>query len=171
MTMLFASSPRIAAVLAVAAALAVPFAARAAAHQPGAGPGPMMMGQPGAMGGPGMPGPGMMGGYGPVPPTMGGPGMMGPGVMMGPGMMGPGMMMSTPCPQMARQAERPLSVDDARAWLEQWLAMHGNPRLAVGSVTEKDERTIVADIVTKEGGALVDRLEIDRQTGMIRRAG
>jgi Spy/CpxP family protein refolding chaperone len=67
---------------------------------PGMGYGPGMMG-PGMMGGygPGMMGPGMMGGYGPGmmgPGMMGGygPGMMGPGMMggYGPGMMGPGMM-------------------------------------------------------------------------------
>ncbi len=151
------------------------------------GPGPMM-GQPGMMG------PGMMGQMGPgmmMGPMMGGPGgMMGPGMM---GQMGPGMMMGpmmggqggmmgpmmgqpgamAPCPgmQQGQQQGRDLSADDVRGFLERWIAMQGNPRLAVGSVEEKDEDTIVADIVTKEGGVLVDRFEIDRHTGAMRRAG
>jgi uncharacterized iron-regulated membrane protein len=73
--------------------------------------------------------------------------------------------------QHGQQADRDLSADDVRARLERWLAMQGNPRLTVGSVEEKDQDTIVADIVTKEGGVLVDRFEIDRHTGAMRRAG
>lgn len=100
-----------------------------------------------------------------------GGGTMGPGMMMGPMMGQPGTM--GPCPGIRQggQADRDLSADDVRAWLERWLATQGNPRLAVGSVEEKDENTIVADIVTKEGGVLVDRFEIDRHTGAMRRVG
>jgi hypothetical protein len=129
-------------------------------HQQGyGGPGPMM-------GRPGMMGPGTMMG-----PMMGQPGMMGPGMMMGPMMGQPGAMAPCPGMQHGQQADRDLSADDVRARLERWLAMQGNPRLTVGSFEEKDEDTIVADIVTKEGGVLVDRFEIDRHTGAMRRAG
>lgn len=158
----------------------------------GQGGGAPGAGMPGAMG-PGMMGPGMMspwmmqmmmrgmgqgmpmmgpGGTGTGPGTMG-PGMMGPG-MMGPGMMGPGTMggwQGAPCPGMRKGAEkgRDLTAEDVRARLEAWLEAQGNPRLTVGDVKEKDEDTIVADIVTKEGGVLVDRFEIDRHTGAVRR--
>jgi hypothetical protein len=64
--------------------------------------------------------------------------------MMGPGMMGPGYGMG-----------------------------HGygmqNPNLKLGKVEEKDEDTIVAEIVTNDG-SLVDRFEVDRHTGRMRRA-
>lgn len=155
--------------------------------------GPGMMGQmgPGMMMGPmmggqgGMMGPGTMMGPMMGQPGMMGPGMtgqMGPGMMMGPMMGGQGGMMGpmmgqpgamAPCPgmQQGQQQGRDLSADDVRGFLERWIAMQGNPRLAVGSVEEKDEDTIVADIVTKEGGVLVDRFEIDRHTGAMRRAG
>ncbi len=146
------------------------------------GPG---MGAPGGMGmmGPGMgmmgPGMGMMGMMrGMMGPGMGmmgpGMGMMGPGMdMMGPGMMAPGGMArgwgGPPWwPNKAAAAE-PLGADDVKGWLERWLAMHGNPRITVGRVEEKDDDTIVAELVTKEGGVVVDKFEIDRRTGGWRR--
>lgn len=154
---------------AFAPALAILLATTAAAYghgmsgeQPWSGGRSPMMGQMG---------PGMMGQMG---PGMMGPGMMGPmmGGMMGPGMMGPGMM-AWPClgPWQGSKADRDLTAEDVRAWLERWIAMQGNPRLAVGSVEEKDADTIIADIVTKEGGVLVDRFEINRHTGAMRRVG
>jgi hypothetical protein len=116
----------------------------------------MMMG-PGMMG-PGMMGPGMMG------PGMMGPGMMGPG-MMGPGMMGPGMMGSG---MMGQQANLNLTANDVKAHLERWVAMSGNPRIKVGPVTEGNDNTVTADIVTTDGDALVQRFSIDRSTGIYR---
>ena len=150
----------------------------------GYGMGPGMMGQgygmgPGMMGqGYGM-GPGMMGpGYGMGPGMMGpgygmGPGMMGPGYGMGPGMMGQGYGMGPgmtgPGYGMWGRSNASLTTDDVRANMERWLAVQGNPRLKVGDVKEEGEDTIVAEIVTKEGNAVVERLQIDRSTGAMRR--
>jgi pre-mRNA-processing factor 40 len=126
----------------------------------GYGPGPGLMGQgmgPGMMS-PGTPGQGMMPpgqGYGP------GPGMMAPGYGYGPQPgygMGPGAA-----------PDQGLSVDDVRARFERSLAWQGNPRLAVGDVTETDEDTITAEIVTRDG-SLVQRLIVDRQSGAMRMA-
>ncbi len=186
---------RIAAALAAGLFFTAPVAAHGPAgpgQGPGFGMGPGMMmgpqGGPGMMmgpqGGQGMMGPGMMmgpcGGQGMMGPGMmtgpqggqgfgGGPGMMGP-QQGGPGMMGPqgrrGMM--APGPKTALPG-KDLTVDDVRARLENWLRHMGNPRLEVGEVKELDEDTIVADIVTKEGRALVDRFRVDRHTGAMQR--
>jgi hypothetical protein len=124
----------------------------------GYGMGPGMMGYgmgPGAMG-QGM-GPGAMGqGMGPGAMGQGmGPGAMGQG--MGPGAMGQGMM-----GQGAEQSD--LSADQVRQMMQDRLAWQGNPHLKLGDVTEKDDDTIVADVVTQDG-SLVERYEIDRHTG------
>lgn len=155
---------------------------------------PGMMGQgmpsqgygmgPGMMG-PGMMGPGVMGqgipgqGYGMGPGMMGpgvgqgmGPGMMAPGQGYGPGMMAPGYGYG-PQPGYGMGAgagpSQDLSVDDVRARLERSLAWHGNPRLAIGDVTETDADTITADIVTRDG-SLVQRFLVDRHSGAMRMA-
>lgn len=90
-----------------------------------------------------------------------GQGMMGPG-MMGPGMMGRGMDPRTGPP--ARQA---LSTDDVKRIMEQRLAWGGNPNIRLGTVEEKGDDTIVAEIVTLDG-SLVQRLEVHRLTGWTR---
>jgi hypothetical protein len=110
----------------------------------------------GMMMGPGMMGPGMMG-SGMMGPGMMGQGMMGPGMM---GMMGPGMM--------GQQANLNLTANDVKAHLERWVAMSGNPRIKVGPVTEGNDNTVTADIVTTDGDALVQRFSIDRSTGIYR---
>jgi hypothetical protein len=115
-----------------------------------------MMGQ--GMMGPGMMGPGMMG------PGMMGPGMMGPG-MMGPGMMGPGMM----GPSFGAMRQGDFSAEDVRRIVDGWLAWHGNARLKVGEVRQEGVDSLIADITTKAEGALVDRLKIDRRTGVAQR--
>jgi hypothetical protein len=125
--------------------------------------GPGMMGQ-----GYGMMGQGMMG----QGPGMMGPGMMGPGMMgMGPGMMGqgggmmgPGMMMG-PMMGMGQQSAN-LTVDDVKGNIERWLAWHGNARLKAGNVSEKDQNTITAEIVTVDN-SLVQKFDVDRRTGMM----
>jgi len=58
----------------------------------------------------------------------------------------------------------PLTVDDVRANLEQHLQWRGNDRLKVGTVTDKDDKTIVAEIVTVDD-SLVRKIEIDKATG------
>ncbi len=104
-------------------------------------------------------GPGMMGGYGYGPGMMGGYGMMyGPGY--GSGGMGWGSY--------GNQGNLNLSTDDVKNYLQRWIAIQGNPRLKVGDVTEKDADTIVADIVTKENSALVQRFVVNRHTGFYR---
>jgi hypothetical protein len=98
---------------------------------------------------------GMMGGYG----------MMGPGMMgYGRGMMGPGMMGYYGG---APPANLNLSTNDVRAYLDRWVAMNGNPHVKVGPVTQRDANVIVGDIVTTEGGSLVQRFAFDRNTGAI----
>jgi hypothetical protein len=153
--------------------------------------GPGMMG-PGMMGsgmmGPGMMGPGMMGpgmmGQGMAPGMMGqAPAMMGPGMMgqgMHPGMMGPGMMGQGMHPGMMGQGTMGpgmqglrvvpmmhLSTDDVRQFLQRHISAHGLTRLEVGEVTQSDDETITADIVTREG-SLALRLEIDAYTGFVK---
>lgn len=90
----------------------------------------------------------------------------GPGTSMG---MGPGMGMmgmGGDCPAYSAQTavDRKLTVAKVKAILEGHLAWHGNERLKVGKVAEKDGRTIAAEIVTVDG-SLVQTLEIDKATG------
>lgn len=138
----------------------------------GYGYGPGMMG-PGMMGygyGRGMMGGGMMGyGYGPGMRGYGyGPGMRGYGY--GPGMRGYGY---GPGPRgngygPAPRAALNLSVHDVTNDLKRWIAISGNPHLKVGSVVAKNSNTIVAEIVTKDKDALVERFSVNRHTGFYR---
>lgn len=121
------------------------------------GQGHAMMGQGHAMMGQGQGMGPMMGQQGQMP--MMGRGMMGPGYGMGQGM-GPGMM------QPLRQD---LTAADVQHMMEHRLAWQGNPNLKVGTVEEKDDDTIVAEIVTQDG-SLVQRLEVDRHTGWMQPA-
>mgnify|MGYP001582615422 FL=1 len=70
------------------------------------------------------------------------------------------------CPFMSEQAavERNLTVEKVKTFLEARLIRHGNERLKVGKVAEKDAKTITAEIVTVDG-SLVQTLEIDKATG------
>ena len=125
---------------------------------------------PGMMGGYG-PGYGMMGGgYGPGFGMMGGgygPGMMGGGY--GPGWMmhgygggyGPGMMYGQ---GYANQGDMKLTTDQVKNYLTQMIR---NPNLSVGDVKEKDADTIVADVITKQGNSLVQRLDFNRHNGVV----
>ncbi len=93
--------------------------------------------------------------------------MMGQGQMpmMGQGqmpMMGQGMS-----PGMMQPLAKDLSASDVQHMIEHRLAWQGNPNLKVGKVEEKDDNTVVAEIVTKEG-SLVQRLEVDRHRGSMR---
>lgn len=60
--------------------------------------------------------------------------------------------------------DTPLTVDDVRANMEQHLKFRGNERLKLGNVTNKDDKTIVAEIVTVDD-SLVRKVEIDKTTG------
>jgi hypothetical protein len=103
------------------------------------------------------PGYGMMGGYhgyGPGYGMMGGYGRgYGPGMMYG---YGPGYHGS--------QGDMKLTTDQVKSYLEQMIR---NPNLKVGDVKEKDADTIVADIVTKDKDALVQRLDFNRHNGFV----
>jgi hypothetical protein len=88
---------------------------------------------------------GMMGGYG-------------PGYGYGPGMMGYGGG------NYGNRGNLNLTVDQVKTNLEQMIR---NPNLKVGDVKEKDKDTIVADIVTKQGDALVQRLNFNRHNGFV----
>lgn len=73
---------------------------------------------------------------------------------MGPGSMGPPVS----------KPGQPLSADQAKAMVEQHIA--GNPNLKVGKVAEKDG-TYEVDVVTKDG-SLVDKIQVNKQTGWFR---
>jgi hypothetical protein len=75
------------------------------------------------------------------------------------------------CPWMGSQGGspvakpgKPLSADQAKAMVEQQIG--GNPNLKAGKVTEKDGAYEV-DIVTKDG-SLVDKIQVNKQTGWFR---
>jgi hypothetical protein len=87
--------------------------------------------------------------------TMPGRGAMGPQSMMGQGN-GPGMIYGMPSTE--------LSADQVKTMLQQAL---GNPRLEIGKVTQTDESTIVAEIVTKDG-SVVQKLAFNRYPGLVR---
>jgi len=112
-------------------------------------------------------GPGRMGsGYG-------GYGMMGRGQYghqgMGPGMMGPGYGddrgYGNPQGRNYRQQE-PLKKDEAKKEVNQMLVQSRNPNLKVGGVEEKGN-TYEIEIQTK-GGELVDKIQVDKDTGLMR---
>ncbi|MEG3617652.1 hypothetical protein V5T82_04210 [Magnetovibrio sp. PR-2] len=134
----------------MATALSIGAAALAYAHGPGATGTYQPYGWDQCLYGGGMMGQGHMG-QGQMP-------MMGQG-MMGRGM-GSGMMQSLP---------QDLSVEDAKHMLEHRFTGNSNPNVKVGKVEEKDDDTIVGEIVTKDG-SLVQSLEVDRHTGMMRPA-
>ena len=92
------------------------------------------------------------------------PGMMGDSRMTG-GMMG-GMGPIGLCPVMNR-SDKDLSPEQVRAILEGQIAWTGNKRLKVGAVEQKGEDSYVADIVTVDD-SLVQRVEVDRGTGVVR---
>ena len=100
-----------------------------------------------------------------------GPGMMGPGYGrqgMGPGMMGPdyGRPYGYPNDRREPRYREPLEKEDAQKEVEDMLRQSRNPNLKPGDVEEK-ERYFVVDILTNDG-SLVDKMQIDKETGMMR---
>jgi hypothetical protein len=144
--------------------VAVVVGVRSLAQPFGPGYGYGMMGQgygPGAGWGGGQGyGPGMMGwggggqGYGPgwMMRGYGGGGGYGPGMMYG---YGPGQ---------ANQSDLNLTADQVKQYLGQMIR---NPNLKVGEVKEKDADTIVAEVITKDKDALVQRLQFNRHNGFV----
>lgn len=98
------------------------------------------------------------GGMGAGMMTHGGMGreMMSGGMM--PNGMGGGQLVMVPAPPL-------LTVADVTYNLERLLAARGNARLKVGPVADKDQTTIIGDVVTSDG-ALVERYEVDKRTGI-----
>jgi hypothetical protein len=89
---------------------------------------------------------------------------------MPPGMRGYGRGQIVPDFGMRVTPMMHLSADDVRRYLTRRLEAQGFERLQVGSVEEVDDETISAEIVTVDD-SLVTRLEVDRYTGLISRAG
>lgn len=110
-------------------------------------------------------GPGMMGGHG-YGRGMGG-GMMGYGQGYG---MGPGMMGSRGYGYGRPYAEpgKPLEMKDARTMMEDYLRSTRNPNLKLGKIKDKGT-AFEAEVLTKSN-ALVDRVLIDKQTGLMNSA-
>jgi hypothetical protein len=125
--------------------------------------------------------PGMMGGMrgGPMAEGMPGRGMMGPGMMgmdgmpMGPMMhgrhgqmgghaLGPGVLYG-----MHHGAPSEMTPARVEAFLSHLLERHGNPRLTIGEITDAEDGSIIAEIVTVDG-SLVQRLAFNRYPGLFR---
>ncbi len=91
--------------------------------------------------------------------------MMGQGGMMGRG--GPWMHrcwgMGSPGKQL-----QPLSLDQAKTLIENQLRMANNPNLKLGKVTEEKDY-FLSEITTKDA-SLVDRIQVDKNTGAMRSA-
>lgn len=145
----------------VAFVVVIAVGVRSLAQPYGYGPG-YMMGQGYGPGWGGMMGWGGQG-YGPGY----GPGMMGDGyghgwMMRGyGGGYGPGMMYGY---GPASQSDLKLTADQVKQYLGQMIR---NPNLKVGEVKEKDADTIVAEVVTKDKDALVQRLQFNRHNGFV----
>jgi hypothetical protein len=112
-------------------------------------------------------GPGFRGGHGWGPGYGMGPGAMhgGYGYGMGPGWGARGY--GHPCRAWGGQEfGEKLTKDNVKSFLENRLAYRANPNLKVGKITEKD-KYFEGEIVTKDN-SLVQKLQIDKNTGFIR---
>jgi hypothetical protein len=93
-----------------------------------------------------------------------GPGMMGPGYYdyrgMGPGMMGPGYERDY------RRYEKPLNKEEAKQAVEKMIEISRNPNLKTGKI-EDIERFFVVEVLTQED-SLVDKVQVDKDTGLMR---
>jgi hypothetical protein len=96
------------------------------------------------------------------------------GYGMGPGMMGPGHGRWQDYPEDrrgyrdrdVREKQDPLEKKEARKIVGNMLDRSRNPNLKVGEIEEKKFHFVV-DVVT-QGGSLVDKLQVDKQTGRMR---
>ncbi len=57
-------------------------------------------------------------------------------------------------------------IDRSDTLIEHRVARTSNPNLKVGDIVEKDDDTVTADVVTKDG-SLVVRYMVDRHAGMM----
>jgi hypothetical protein len=67
-----------------------------------------------------------------------------------------------------RRYREPLEKEEALDLVAGMLRRSRNPNLKPGDVKDKEEYFVV-DILTKDG-SLVDRMEVDKETGMMRSA-
>ncbi len=134
-------------------------AAAAGSHAQAQGGGQGMMGRGMMGGGQGMMSGGMMGRMMNMMRGMMSQGMMGQS-MMGQGAIGQGMRV---VPSLN------ITVKDVRLFMEKRLERLGNKRLKLGAVKQANDRTITADIVTVDN-SLVERFEVDRSTGWVKKA-
>tara|TARA_R110002095_G_scaffold66093_3_gene55799 strand:- start:5936 stop:6346 length:411 start_codon:yes stop_codon:yes gene_type:complete len=92
---------------------------------------------------------------------------------MGQGQIGPGMMqqpgygMGQMSPGMMQQLRQDLTAADVRHMLGHRLEWSGNPNVKLGAVEEKDDDTIIAEVIG-EDGTVFQRFEINRHTGWMR---
>ena len=61
--------------------------------------------------------------------------------------------------------ELDLSADEVKTLIEARMIMHGNDRLKVGKISQKDDQTYLVDIVTVDD-SLVRQIEVDRNNGL-----
>jgi hypothetical protein len=101
-----------------------------------------------------------------------GHGMMGPGYGMGPGMMGPGYGYGYGPQygygQQYGQPSKPLSEDQAKQEVENYLSSTRNPNLKMGKLKDKGNDYEV-NIETKDG-SLVNKIMVNKDTGWMRSA-
>lgn len=137
--------------------------------------GGMGSGMMGSMAGQGMPQGGMA--QGRMGPAMMGQGQMpmASGMAMCPMMMSgqPGMNMAGMMGDLAllygmpQGTQEEMTPERVRAFLEQRLAHHGNPRLKIGEIATAADGSISAEIVTVDG-SLVQKLAFNRYPGLFR---
>ena len=84
---------------------------------------------------------------------------------MGPGMMQQGWSRSG-CPRDKAGNIAPIEKDEAKMLMKNYVA--ANPNLKIGKITEKDDM-FVGEVVTKDG-SLVENLEVDKNSCMMRRS-
>jgi hypothetical protein len=91
---------------------------------------------------------------------------IGPGMMGYKGMHHHGGSMGPSYGPPGTQQGQPLSKDQAKALLENYLQSTNNPNLKLGDLSEKED-FYEADIVTKDG-SLVDKIQVHKYTGWFR---
>lgn len=98
--------------------------------------------------------------------------MMGPGYGMGPGMMGPGYGYGYGPQygygQQYQQPSKPLSENQAKQEVENYLSSTSNPNLKMGKIEDKGNDYEV-NIETKDG-SLANKILVNKDTGWMRSA-
>lgn len=115
-------------------------------------------------------GPGYGRGYGGGQGYGMGPGAMHGGYGGGYGMMGTGRGAEGyyPCSTLEGQKlGEEITKEKAETFLENRLSNLGNPNLKLGKIVEKDGY-FEGNIVTKKGNSLVQKLQIEKKTGLVR---